>query len=116
MSIRISRIVLTALLAVIANLGKAHAKDYHYACKRGDDIYALRVHVQKGGQGYVKMQQRSPTTAPITFRILRNAQIDDRGKGGWKLSDGATFCYYTQGVGSLEWRGKNYECQQADVE
>jgi hypothetical protein len=115
MSIRILRIVLTALLAVIADLGKAHAADYHYACKQGKDVYALRVHVQEGGHGYVKMQQRMPTTTPITFRILRSAQMDDCGKGGWKLSEGATFCYYTQGVGSLEWRGKTYECQQADV-
>ena len=85
---------------------------YHYACKSGEDRYALTVH---DNRGIVKMQEQGPPFTFTTFRILRSV-MPGCGKGGWTLSDGAVFCYYTHGAGSLDWHGKDYECDQADTE
>jgi hypothetical protein len=102
------------LLVLLLFGGPAFAADsvYHYACKRGEDRYAVTVDPDRG---IVKMQQHTPPHKLTTFRILKD-MFADCGKGGWKLNDGATFCYATQGVGTLIWHGQEYDCDQADAD
>jgi hypothetical protein len=90
----------------------ALADVYHYACRRGDGRYAVAVNTDRGT---VTMLEHGPPHNVTTFRILKD-NPDACGRGGWKLSDGATFCYYTQGVGSLDWHGREFDCDQADTE
>jgi hypothetical protein len=87
-----------------------NASTYHYACKNGDDRYALTVNEK---QRIVKLIARAPTRPIMTFLIQG---MGDCGKYGWALSNGAQFCTATQGYGSLEWRGKEYECDLAETD
>ena len=88
---------------------------FHYACKRGDDRYALTVHPNRG---ILKLQEHGPPFTLTTFRILRTANplANECGKGGWILNDGTIFCYATQGGGNLSWHGHEFDCDQADTE
>jgi hypothetical protein len=63
-----------------------------------DARYALTVNPNRG---IAKMRDHGPPFTLTTFRILK--PIPPCGKGGWTLSDEATFCYATQGVGTLSW-------------
>ncbi len=102
-------LVITALIVWSAT---AHADNvFHYACKSEDARYALTV---KPNRGIVKLQDHGPPFTLTTFRILK--AIPPCGKGGWTLNDGATFCYATQGVGTLSWHGHEFDCDQADTE
>jgi hypothetical protein len=85
---------------------------FHYACKSEDARYALTVNPNRG---IVKMIDHAPPHTLTTFRILKTA-TDECGKGGWILNDGAIFCYFTQGGGSLSWHGHEFDCDQADTE
>lgn len=88
---------------------------FHYACRTDDSHYALTLNFDaKGSHGVVKMQDNGPSGERTTFRILKDK--DDCGKGGWTLSNNATFCYATQGYGTLTWHGKDIECDQADTD
>ena len=100
-----------AALALCAVAGTAHAKTFHYACKSGEDRYALTVNTDRG---IVKLMKYEPPFAITTFRSLK---VDTEcGKYGWALNNGATFCTATQGVGTLGWRGNRFDCDQADTE
>jgi hypothetical protein len=102
--------LITAALVVISV--PANADDViHYACHSKNARYALTVHPD---QGIVKMQEQAPPHTLTTFRILQ--PIPACGKGGWTLSDGAVFCYATQGVGTLSWHRHEIDCDQADTE
>ena len=101
-----------ATLAVMAFAGMAHAKTFHYSCKSGDSRYALTVNTDRGT---VKLVEHGPPHTLTTFRILKVATIDECGKYGWILN-GATFCTATQGVGTLDWHGREFDCDQADTE
>jgi hypothetical protein len=103
----------TMLFLTLIGVSSAHARTYHYACKNGDDRYALTVNEN---QHVVKLIGRAPTHHIMTFRIQKVASVDECAKYGWILSDNAQFCTATQGYGSLEWRNKEYECDQADTE
>lgn len=85
----------------------------HYACKSGDDYYALTVH-----ENIVKLQEQAPPHTLTTFRILRSTNTLDGecGKGGWMLNGGVMFCYATQGYGGFKWHGHDFDCNQADTE
>jgi hypothetical protein len=87
-----------------------NANTYHYACTNGDDRYALTVNEK---QRIVKLIARAPTRPIMNFLIQG---MGDCGKYGWALSNGAQFCVATQGVGTLDWRGKEYDCDQADID
>ena len=48
--------------------------------------------------------------------ILAALKVDTEcGKYGWALNNGAMFCTATQGVGTLDWRGNEFACDQADT-
>jgi len=100
-----------ATLALMALAGTAHARTFHYACKSGETRYALTVNTDRR---IVKLIEQGPPHTITTFRILKVA--DDCGKYGWILNDGARFCTATQGVGTLDWRGHEIDCDQADTE
>jgi hypothetical protein len=100
-----------ATLALMALAGTAHARTFHYACKSGDDRYALTVNTDRS---VVKLLEQGPPHGTTTFKILRVAP--DCGKYGWTLSGGATICTATQGVGTLDWHGREFDCDQADTE
>ena len=108
-------IPLIAIVASLATLGTpfaAYADNvFHYACKGEDARYALTVNTSRG---VVKMLERRAPYTLTTFRILKTA-TGECGKGGWILN-GATFCYATQGVGTLTWHGHELDCDQADTE
>jgi hypothetical protein len=97
----------------MALAGTAHARTFHYACKSGEDRYALTVNTD---QGIVTLREHGPPRTITTFRILKGGIPDECGKYGWALNNGATFCTYTQGAGSLNWRGNELDCDQADTE
>jgi hypothetical protein len=104
-----------ATLAVMAFVGTAHAearRTFHYACKSGESSYALTVNTDRG---IVKLTAHQPPFTLTTFRILKVATDDVCGKYGWILN-GATFCTATQGVGTLDWHGHVFDCDQADTE
>jgi hypothetical protein len=88
----------------------AYGDVYHYACKRGDDRYAVNVNTDRG---ILTMLEHGPPHNVTTFRILKDTPAC--GRGGWKLSDDATFCYYTRGVADLDWHGRQFDCDQADA-
>src|SRR5262249_52348486 len=91
-------------LAVMAFAGVAHANTLHYACKSGDTRYALTVNTDRR---IVKLvEHRAPHTL-TTFRILKVATFNVCAKYGWILN-GATFCTATQGVGTLDWHGREF--------
>lgn len=92
------------------SLPSASTSTYHYACTNGDDRYALTVNEK---QRIVKMIARAPTRPIMNFQIQGTG---DCGKYGWALSNGAQFCVFTQGGGSLEWRGKEYDCDLAETD
>jgi hypothetical protein len=100
----------TVIAAMVTQAHADPAGVYHYACKRGDDRYALTVR-----ESIIKLQEHGPPFTLTTFRILKSIPVEC-GKGGWRLSDGATFCYATQGVGTLTWHGHEFDCDQADTE
>jgi hypothetical protein len=102
---------LTASITAAAGAGTAHAKTFHYACKSGEDRYALTVNTDRG---IVKLMEQGPPHTLTTFRILKVAT--ECGKYGWALNNGAMFCTATQGVGTLDWRGNQFDCDQADTE
>jgi hypothetical protein len=110
---------LLASLVVAILTTQAHADAasnvFHYACKSGDDHYALTVNENRG---IVKMIKHGPPFTLTTFRILKaaNPLVGECGKGGWVLNDGAIFCYATQGFASLSWHGHEFNCDQADTE
>jgi hypothetical protein len=104
------RLTLIAALT-LALAGTAHARTYHYACQSGDDRYALTVNTDRS---VVTMAAQQPPHSRKTLRILKVSA--DCGKYGWALSEGATFCTATQGVGTLEWKGQEFECSQADTD
>jgi hypothetical protein len=104
--------VLMASITTAAGGGTAHAKTFHYACKSGEDRYALTVNTDRG---IVKLVEHQPPFTLTTFRIRKVATDDVCGKYGWILN-GATFCTATQGVGTLDWRGNKFDCDQADTE
>ena len=99
-------------LVVMAFAGMAHAHTFHYSCKSGDSHYALTVNTDRRS---VKLLEHGPPFTIKTFRILKDATFDVCGKDGWIL-EGATFCTATQGVGTLDWHGREFECDQADTE
>ncbi len=102
----ITTTILASLLATTA-----YASDvFHYACKGKDARYAVTIST---GQHVVKMRDRGPSGTLTTFHILKD-DPDACGKGGWALNDNATFCYETQGAGSLTWKGQEFDCDQAD--
>jgi hypothetical protein len=103
---------LLATLAVMAFARMAHAKTFHYSCKSGDSRYVLTVNTDRG---IVKLVEHGPPHTLTTFRILKVATIDVCAKYGWILN-GATFCTATQGVGTLDWHGHEFDCDQADTE
>ena len=108
---RPTKYLLAAALALCAGAGTAHAKTFHYACKSGEDRYALTVNTDRG---IVKLQVHGPPFTLTTFRILK---VDTEcGKYGWALNNGAMFCTATQGVGTLDWRRNTFDCDQADTE
>jgi hypothetical protein len=45
---RPTKYLLAAALALCAGAGTAHAKTFHYACKSGEDRYALTVNTDRG--------------------------------------------------------------------
>jgi hypothetical protein len=98
----------TALLAGL--MTSAQARTFHYACQSGENRYALTVNTDRN---IVTLVQRSPTRTLATFRILKVSP--ECAKYGWTLSDGAEFCTATQGVGSLDWDGREFDCDQADT-
>jgi hypothetical protein len=100
-----------AALMLVASAIAKPANVFHYACKGEDAHYAITVNPDRG---IVKMQDQGPSGTLTTFRILKDD--DDCGKGGWTLSSGASFCYATQGVGTLTWHGHDIACDQADTE
>jgi hypothetical protein len=108
---RPTKYLLAAALALCAGAGTAHAKTFHYACKSGEDRYALTVNTDRG---IVKLIEHGPPHTLTTFRILKVAT--ECGKYGWALNNGAMFCTATQGVGTLDWRGNQFDCDQADTE
>ena len=73
---------------------------------------ALTVNTDRG---IVKLIEHGPPHTLTTFRILKVATSDVCGKYGWILN-GATFCTATQGVGTLDWHGHEFDCDQADTE
>jgi hypothetical protein len=107
--------IFAVIMALVCGGGAAHAEPagnvFHYACKSYDAHYALTVNTNRG---IVKMLAHRVPYTLTTFRILK--AIPPCGKGGWTLSDGAIFCYYTQGGASLDWHGHEFECDQADTE
>jgi hypothetical protein len=95
-------------------IGSAQADVLHYACKGEGSRYSLTMNMDRNS---IKMQDHGPSAKIITFRMLSGSPDntpDACARGGWTLSDGATFCYYTQGAASLSWHGHDYECDQAD--
>jgi hypothetical protein len=86
---------------------------FHYACHHADTHYSLTVNDTRK---IVKMQEQGGTLT--SFRVLKS--IDDPevcARGGWSLSGGTTFCYFTQGEASLHWQGHDdLDCDQADTE
>jgi hypothetical protein len=105
--------IVASLVVTIGTRFAAYADNvFHYACKSGEDRYAITVNPDRG---IVKMQDHGPPHTLTTFRIVKGV-TPDCGRGGWKLSDGAVFCYATQGVGTLSWHGHDYDCDQADTE
>jgi hypothetical protein len=44
---RPTKYLLAAALALCAGAGTAHAKTFHYACKSGEDRYALTVNTDR---------------------------------------------------------------------
>ena len=107
-------IIAAALAAVTA--ATAYADTYHYACKSdGEDRYKLTVNTDRR---VVKIVEVAPPHTVTTFRILRQATVDDCAKYGWVLIGGATFCTATQGVGDLnrQGHGPNLDCDNADTE
>jgi hypothetical protein len=104
------KLLLIASLAALAMMSTAQADVFHYACKGEASRYAVTVNTAKAT---VKMQDHGPSGKLTTFRIL-NDDPSTCGKGGWSLNDGTTFCYATQGVGSLSWHGHEFDCDQAD--
>jgi hypothetical protein len=105
-----------ALVVIACGAAPASAANdnvLHYACKSGDDHYALTVH-----PNIIKLQEQAPPHTLTTFRILKEADPFGVGcgKGGWVLSGGVTFCYATQGYGSFTWHGHEFICDQADTE
>ena len=108
---RPTKYLLAAALALCAGAGTAHAKTFHYACKSGEDRYALTVNTDRG---IVKLIEHGPPHTLTTFRILKVAT--ECGKYGWALNNGAMFCTATQGVGTLDWRGNQFDGDQADTE
>ena len=109
---RPTKYLLATALALCAGAGTAHAKTFHYACKSGEDRYALTVNTDRS---IVTMIKHGPPHSRTTFRILKVASGDECGKYGWILSGGATFCTATQGVGTLDWNGQELGCDQADT-
>jgi hypothetical protein len=89
-----------------------YAETFHYSCKSGDSRYALTVNTDRG---IVTLVEHGPPHTLTTFRILKVATFDVCGKYGWILN-GATFCTATQGVGTLDWHGLEFDCDQADTE
>jgi hypothetical protein len=79
------------------------ANIFHYACKGEDARYAVTVNLDRH---MVKVRDQGPSGTLTTFHILKDD--DDCGKGGWTLNDNASFCYATQGDGSLTWHGKDW--------
>ena len=90
----------------------ADSRTFHYACKKGDDRYAFTVNTSRS---IAKLVEHFPPHATTTFRVLKVIP-EDCGKDGWALSDGAKFCTATQGVGTLDWHGHEFDCDQADTE
>jgi hypothetical protein len=107
---RPNKYLLAAALVLGAGAGTAHAT-FHYACKSGDDRYALTVNTDRR---IVKLIEKAPPYRLTTFRILKVSP--ECAKYGWALNDSAVFCTATQGVGTLGWRGKGFDCDQADTE
>ncbi len=105
---------LITLLASAAIITPALADDniFHYSCKSDDSRYALTVNTDRG---IIKLDQQAPPHTLTTFRILKEATDDVCAKYGWILK-GATFCIATQGVGTLDWHGHVFNCDQADTE
>lgn len=101
-----------APLTLTVFTGAAHAETYHYACRTGEARYALTVNTDKG---IVKLNEHGPSGPPTTFKIKREATVDECGKFGWILDD-AILCTYTQGVASLDWHGRELECDNADAD
>lgn len=88
------------------------ARTFHYACKSGEAHYALTVDTNRR---IVSLREHAAPHTLTKFRILKQATIDECGKYGWILS-GALFCIFTQGSGSLDWQGREFDCNQADAE
>jgi hypothetical protein len=76
----------------------------------GESRYSLTVNTDRK---IVKLLERQPPHKLTTFRILKVSA--DCGKYGWELNN-ATFCTATQGVGTLDWNGREFDCIQADTE
>ena len=93
---------LLGLAIVAVSITAAHAKTFNYACKSGEDRYALTVNTDRG---IVKLQVHGPPFTLTTFRILKVA--GECGKYSWALKNGAMFCTATQGVGTLEMARKH---------
>jgi hypothetical protein len=107
---RPTKYLLAAALALCAGAGTAHAT-FHYACKSGEDRYALTVNTDRG---IVKLIEMAPPHTLATFRILKVST--ECAKYGWELNNGIRFCTATQGGGYFDWRGKEFDCDQADTE
>jgi hypothetical protein len=112
METTMKKLILTAV-AALALTGTAHARIFNYACTSGEDRYALTVNTDRG---IVRLVEQGPPHKLTTFRILKVATADECGKYGWTLNNGAMFCTATQGVGTLDWRGNEYDCDQANTE
>jgi hypothetical protein len=105
---------LLALTVTMITAANAANEVIHYACKLGDDGFALTVNTNRG---VVKLLAHTAPYALTAFRILKTpAEPATCGKGGWILNDGGVVCYYTKGAGSLSWQGHEYECEQADTD
>jgi hypothetical protein len=98
-------------MSAITACNPALARTNHYACKSGEERYALTVNEDKR---VVKLILHGPPFTATTFRILKGTS--DYCKYAWALSDGASICTATQGVATLNWFGREFECDQADTE
>jgi hypothetical protein len=108
---------LAVLLVSAAPVSPAFAETFHYACTRpnradGSTLrYALTVNTNRH---VVTLLQHFPPYGSQTFRILPGQS--DCAKYGWILDGGGSFCTATQGSGTLDWHGLEFDCDQADTE
>jgi hypothetical protein len=111
------KLLLAMLTASMALVGTAaHARTFHYACQSSntDDEYRYALTVNTD-QRIVTLLRKSTPHMHATFRIQREATLDECAKYGWMLNSNAKFCTATQGFGTLNWNGEEIACDNADT-